>query len=75
MTVVINASPTATASSNGPLCAGATLNLSTPAVTGNLHGLDQIVYIYCQNPTIASTASAMAGTYTVTANGGCTVLL
>ena len=75
VTVVINASPTATAASNGPLCAGAALNLSTPAVTGATYawtGPNSFTSTL-QNPTIASTTTLMAGTYTVTVtNGGCT---
>ncbi len=74
VTVVINASPTATATSNGPLCAGATLNLTTPAVTGATYawtGPNSFTST-SQNPTISNVTTAMAGTYSVTVtNAGC----
>ena len=73
------AAPTATASNNGPICAGGNLTLSanpTPALP--LAG----VYTYSwtgpngftsnqQNPTIANPTAAASGTYTVTINSNC----
>ena len=75
-TVVVNAVPaTPTAANNGPLCVGATLNLTTPAVAGATYawtgpnGFSAAV----QNPTIAGVTLAAAGVYNVTVTvGGCT---
>ena len=76
--VLITVSPvpaTPTASNNGPLCAGAALNLTTPAVTGATYawsgpnGFTSAL----QNPTIAAVTLADAGTYSVTVTlSGCT---
>ena len=76
--VLITVSPvpaTPTASNNGPLCAGADLNLTTPAVTGATYawsgpnGFTSAL----QNPTIAAVTLADAGTYSVTVTlSGCT---
>ncbi|MFN6115581.1 MAG: immunoglobulin domain-containing protein, partial [Flavobacteriales bacterium] len=63
------------ATSNGPICAGAALNLSA-AATGDA----TITYSWSgpnsfsstqQNPTITAATVAAAGTYTVTASNGC----
>jgi Bacterial Ig-like domain (group 2)/Nidogen-like len=67
---------TTTASSNSPICAGATLNLTTTAISGATYswtgpnGFTSSV----QNPTITNTTTAATGTYTVTVtpSGGCT---
>ncbi|MBM3164342.1 MAG: gliding motility-associated C-terminal domain-containing protein [Bacteroidetes bacterium] len=73
------AAPTAVATNSGPICSGATLNLSanpTPAVP--LAG----VYTYSwtgpngftsnqQNPTIPNATVAASGTYTITINSNC----
>jgi gliding motility-associated-like protein len=63
--------PTTTAANTGPYCAGATIQLNTPAGTSYTWtgpGFSSNV----QNPTIGSSTSAMSGTYSVTvSNGGC----
>jgi len=75
-TVTVNPLPsTPTASNNGPVCAGSTLNLSTPTVAGatyswtgpNSFGSMQ------QNPSIANATTAASGTYlvTITDSNGC----
>ena len=64
----------ATAGSNGPLCAGANLNLTSSA-TGTTpvyswsgpNGFTSAV----QNPTLAAATTAAAGTYTVTVTNAC----
>ena len=74
--VVINAIPaTPTASSNTPICAGATLNLTTPAVAGATYawtGPNSFTSAI-QNPSIAGATTAASGTYSVTiTSSGCT---
>ncbi len=63
--------PTTTAGNTGPYCAGATIQLNTPAGTSYTWtgpGFSSNV----QNPTIGASTSAMSGTYSVTtSNGGC----
>ena len=75
-TVVVNAVPaTPTASNNGPLCVGATLNLTTPAVVGATYAWTgpNSFSSTLQNPTIAGVTLAAAGTYNVTVTlNGCT---
>jgi hypothetical protein len=74
--VVVNPIPaTPTASNTGPYCAGATIALSTPTVSGATYswtgpnGFSSSL----QNPTRANTAVADAGTYSVTVTvNGCT---
>lgn len=75
-TVVVNAKPVATASNNGPMCEGLTLNLvggpagmTTYAWTGP-NGFTSAV----QNPTINNVTAAAAGIYSlvVTNASGCT---
>jgi gliding motility-associated-like protein len=74
--VVVNPTPaTPTASSNSPICAGSTLNLSTPLVGGASYswtgpnGFSSPL----QNPSIGSATIAATGTYSVTVTvGGCT---
>jgi hypothetical protein len=72
--VAINNAPVITASSNTPVCAGNTINLTTTTVTGanyswsGPNGFTSNV----QSPSITNASSAMAGTYTVTLNNGCT---
>ncbi|MDQ3535520.1 MAG: hypothetical protein M3421_07835 [Bacteroidota bacterium] len=68
-TVLVNESPdTPVASSNGPQCVGATLNLSTEAVSGATYawtgpnGFSSSL----QNPDIANVTAAHAGTYSLT---------
>lgn len=68
LNVVINALPaTPTANSNSPVCAGQTINLNTPAVTGMSYswtGPNSFTST-SQNPSIPGATSAMAGTYSV----------
>jgi len=75
-TVVVNSLPTATASSNSPVCLGSSLTLA-----GGANGMTSYTWAgpngysnSTQNPTVSPAATlAMAGTYTVTvANGTCT---
>jgi len=66
---------TTTASSNSPICAGATLNLTTTVVSGATYswtgpnGFTSTL----QSPTITNATTAASGTYTVTVtpSGGC----
>ncbi|MCH8902514.1 MAG: gliding motility-associated C-terminal domain-containing protein, partial [Bacteroidetes bacterium] len=75
-TVVINPIPAApTASNNGPLCEGATLNLTTPFVGGATYSWTgpNAFSSSSQNPTIAGVTSVNAGVYSVTVTvSGCT---
>jgi len=64
-----------TASNNGPLCVGSTLDLSTPTVAGATYfwigpnGFNSAL----QNPSIARVTAAATGAYSVTVTvGGCT---
>jgi len=74
--VVVNTVPaTPTASNGGPYCAGATISLSTPVVSGATYawtgpnGFTSAL----QNPTRANATTADAGTYSVTVTvTGCT---
>ena len=74
--VTINPTPaTPTASSNSPICAGSTLNLSTPAVAGATYAWTgpNGFTSSSQNPSIVSATTAATGTYSVTVTvGGCT---
>jgi PKD repeat protein len=75
--VVVNTTPaTPTASSTGPYCAGSTISLSTPTVAGATYSWTGpgSYSSSLQNPTIASSTTAMSGTYsvTVTSSAGCT---
>ncbi|MCX6199146.1 MAG: PKD domain-containing protein [Bacteroidetes bacterium] len=66
-TVVINAIPSTTAGSNSPLCAGGTLNLTATNVSGGSFtwtGPNGFTSNQ-QNPSVANTTVADAGTYTV----------
>jgi hypothetical protein len=72
--ITINAPPIATASNNGPICAGANINLSstgggTYTWNGPLSFISSV-----QNPTITSVTTNNAGIYTVTVTNpqGCT---
>ena len=68
-TVTVNALPaTPTATANTPLCAGATLNLTTPALTGATYAWTGPggYTATTQNPTRTNVTTAMAGTYSVT---------
>jgi uncharacterized repeat protein (TIGR01451 family) len=73
--VTVNAKPTATASSNSPVCEGATI-----ALTGGPGGMTSYNWTgpnsfssSLQSPTIPNATLAMAGTYYLTVtDGGCT---
>jgi|GEM_PF-626994 gliding motility-associated-like protein len=69
ISVVVNQTPAATvAGSNSPICAGATLNLTSTATTGttyNWTGPNGFTST-SQNPSIAGATTAASGTYTVT---------
>ena len=79
-TVTINATPSGLSpSSNGPICEGASLDLSASAISGanyNWTGPNGFTSTQ-QNPTVAATANAsMSGNYEVTATlNGCTSIL
>jgi hypothetical protein len=74
--VSVNPLPsTPTASNNGPVCAGNTLNLSTPTVAGATYswtGPGSFTSA-AQNPSISNATSAAGGTYlvTITDSNGC----
>jgi hypothetical protein len=74
--VVVNPIPsTPTASNGGPYCAGSTIALSTPTVTGATYAWTgpNAFTSALQNPTIANSTTANAGTYSVTVTvNGCT---
>ncbi|MBW8051656.1 MAG: hypothetical protein FVQ77_15230, partial [Cytophagales bacterium] len=73
--VTINPTPaTPTPANNGPLCEGATLNLSTPFVPGGTYSWTgpNAFSSSAQNPTIAGVTSVNAGVYPVTVTvSGC----
>src|SRR6185312_11714487 len=74
--VVVNAIPsTPTASSNGPICAGSTLTLSTATVAGATYswtGPNSFTSTL-QNPSITNATTAATGSYSVTVTvNGCT---
>jgi gliding motility-associated-like protein len=73
--VIVSAPPgTPTASSNSPICAGSTLNLSTATLanaTYNWSGPNGFTSTL-QNPSIPNVTAAAAGTYSLTVNvAGC----
>ena len=75
VTVVINPGPSTTASNNGPVCAGTTLNLTASTVQGAVYswsgpnGFTSTL----QNPSINNVVPADSGTYTVNVTvGSCT---
>ena len=75
-TLTVNAVPaTPTAANNGPICAGATLNLTTPTVAGATYAWTgpNSFSSALQNPTIPAATAAASGTYNVTVTvAGCT---
>lgn len=75
-TVTVNASANPTASNTGPYCAGATIQLNSGAGGIDYDWTGPAAYVAnnTQNPTIASSTTAMSGVYTVTMTlaGGCT---
>jgi gliding motility-associated-like protein len=74
-TVVVNAGAPAVANNAGPYCAGATINLSSPAggIDYDWVGPGGYNQPNTQNPAIPGATPAMAGVYTVTVTlaGGC----
>ncbi|MDP3645378.1 MAG: hypothetical protein Q8S54_19610, partial [Bacteroidota bacterium] len=74
-TIVIASPSTPTASNNGPVCAGSTLSLSTPTVSGATYSWTgpNSFSSGLQNPSITSTTTTASGTYSVTVTvNGCT---
>lgn len=75
VTVTINSIPTATASSNSPVCEGGTLNLAGTTNIGttyNWTGPNGFISTN-QNPSISTIATSGTGTYSFTASAnGCT---
>lgn len=73
-TVVVNANPTPTIGSNTPICAGATLNLTSGGGTGYSWSGPNTYLNATQNPSISAATTAASGVYTVTVTGtgGCT---
>ncbi|MBL7894079.1 MAG: gliding motility-associated C-terminal domain-containing protein [Bacteroidia bacterium] len=64
--------PTTTAANTGPYCAGATIQLSTPAATTYTWTGPGGFTSALQNPSIANSTAAMSGVYTVSATtSGC----
>ena len=67
--------PTPSATSDSPVCAGATLHLTASAVSGATYAWTGPNGFTSsdQNPTLANATTAASGTYSVTATlGGCT---
>lgn len=75
-TITVNANPTANATNGGPYCAGTTIQLNSVggSATDDWAGPNSYAQANVQNPTIASSTTAMAGVYTVTVTNasGCT---
>jgi gliding motility-associated-like protein len=75
--VTVNATPVSpTASSNSPLCAGSTLNLTASTIIGATYswtGPNSFTSTL-QNPSISNVTVSASGTYTVVANNGCASL-
>jgi len=74
-TVVVNSGAAAVAGNTGPYCAGATINLTSPAGPIDWDWIGPgYVQNNTQNPNIAGSTVAMGGVYTVTITmaGGCT---
>lgn len=73
--LTINTAPTGlTASNNGPICAGGTLQLSASTIAGATYSWSgpNGFASTLQNPTIPGATTAATGTYSVTASaGGC----
>ncbi|HRN33762.1 MAG TPA: lamin tail domain-containing protein [Saprospiraceae bacterium] len=71
--VTVNPLPVATAGSNSPVCAGATINLTSTGGTSYSWSGPGGWTSTLQNPTRVNATAAMAGTYnvTVTSAGGC----
>ncbi|MBK7668018.1 MAG: gliding motility-associated C-terminal domain-containing protein [Sphingobacteriaceae bacterium] len=63
-------SPTTSASNTGPYCAGATIQLNTPAATSYTWTGPSAFNSSLQNPTLASAIVGMSGTYSVLVSAG-----
>ncbi|MEA5461202.1 Calx-beta domain-containing protein [Arcicella sp. LKC2W] len=74
VSVTVNALPTATPSSNTPVCAGNTLNLTSTVATNYLWTGPNSFSGTVQNPSISNATIVAGGTYTlrVTNASGCT---
>src|SRR5450756_1543073 len=72
--VIVNALPIATMSSNSPVCVGNTINLTSSGGTDYRWSGPNSFINSAQNPSILNANTAMAGAYTVTATAatGCT---
>ncbi len=73
--VTMNTPATPAPGSNTPVCAGATINLSTATIAGATYSWTgpNAFTSNLQNPTISGATAAMAGPYSVTVtNNGCT---
>ncbi|MEA5461780.1 right-handed parallel beta-helix repeat-containing protein [Arcicella sp. LKC2W] len=72
--ITVNALPTATASSNSPICAGTSLNLSSDGGVSYAWTGANSFSSTLQNPSISSATTLASGTYqvTVTNSNGCT---
>ncbi len=73
-TVVVNALPTPTIGSNSPICAGASLNLTSGGGTGYSWSGPNSFANATQNPSIGTATTSADGIYivTITGTGGCT---
>lgn len=73
-TITVNPIPTATASSNSPVCTGATIQLTGTGVGTYLWTTPNGQLNMMQNPTVVNANASNAGTYTftVTNANGCT---
>lgn len=71
-TITVNPIPTATVSSNSPVCVGSPINFTGSASSGSYSWTGPNGFISSiQNPTIGASTTAMAGTYSliITENG------
>ncbi|MBK8668667.1 MAG: gliding motility-associated C-terminal domain-containing protein [Saprospiraceae bacterium] len=76
-TVIVNAAPNVTASSNGPICTGSVLNLISSGGTSYQWSGPNSFTSNLQNPTITNVNTTNAGVYMVTVTNGnnCTATL
>ena len=65
ITITVNANPIATASSNTPICAGTSLNLTGGGIGTYAWAGPNSYSSTSQSPTIANTTVAASGTYTI----------
>jgi hypothetical protein len=74
ITMTVNPKPNITAANNGPICAGATLNLTATSFAGATYSWTGPSYTSnAQNPSITNAQATATGTYTVVATSaaGC----